>query len=152
MYDIFLFTKLRLIMWTNFNIFFSSAGSLNPNPCGCPDWHGCIMRSTVSGEDGIQPYKFSACSVDHFQRWMDQGSALCLLNKPRKIAHSRGFFVLNNYFFISMFFIFYVFLMDLLKDECPIFNLNWNPTTFVLYNIRNLILLTLILVFWRNHS
>ena len=63
-----------------------SAGSLNLNPCGCPDWHGCIMRSTVSGEDGIQPYKFSACSVDHFQRWMDQGSALCLLNKPRKFC------------------------------------------------------------------
>jgi len=60
---------------------FISAAAIDP--CSCSDWHGCIMRSTVSGEDGIQPYKFSGCSVDQFQKWMDQGSALCLLNRPR---------------------------------------------------------------------
>ena len=49
--------------------------------CNCVDWHGCIMRSSLSGEDGIQPFKFSECSVQQLQRWMDQGSALCLLNR-----------------------------------------------------------------------
>ena len=53
------------------------------DPCSCSDWHGCIMRSSVAGEDGIQPYKFSGCSVDQYQQWMEQGSALCLLNRPR---------------------------------------------------------------------
>ena len=23
-------------------------------PCSCADWHGCIMKSSLSGEDGIQ--------------------------------------------------------------------------------------------------
>jgi len=50
--------------------------------CQCTDWHGCIMKSSLSGEDGIQPFKFSECSLSQFQRWMEQGSALCLLNIP----------------------------------------------------------------------
>ncbi len=33
-------------------------------PCSCSDWHGCIMRSSVSGEEGIQPYKFSGNSIE----------------------------------------------------------------------------------------
>ena len=49
--------------------------------CQCTDWHGCIMKSSLSGEDGIQPFKFSECSFKQFQRWMEQGSALCLLNR-----------------------------------------------------------------------
>ena len=49
--------------------------------CQCTDWHGCIMKSSLSGEDGIQPFKFSECSLSQFQRWMEQGSALCLLNR-----------------------------------------------------------------------
>ena len=49
--------------------------------CNCVDWHGCIMRSSLSGEDGIQPFKFSECSVQQLQHWMEQGSALCLLNR-----------------------------------------------------------------------
>ena len=24
------------------------------DPCTCADWHGCIMKSSLSGEDGIQ--------------------------------------------------------------------------------------------------
>ncbi len=35
--------------------------------CGCQDWHGCIMWPTVVGQEGIQPYKFSACSAQQFQ-------------------------------------------------------------------------------------
>ena len=39
------------------------------------------MKSSLSGEDGIQPFKFSECSLKQFQQWMEQGSALCLLNR-----------------------------------------------------------------------
>lgn len=53
--------------------------------CGCQDWHGCIMRPSVIGDEGIQPYKFSTCSADQFQQWMGEGHALCLLNKPNQI-------------------------------------------------------------------
>ena len=49
--------------------------------CTCADWHGCIMKSSLSGEDGIQPFKFSECSFKQFQRGMEKGSALCLLNR-----------------------------------------------------------------------
>ena len=44
------------------------------------------MKSSVSGEEGIQPYKFSECSFKQFQRWMEQGSALCLLNRPSELG------------------------------------------------------------------
>jgi len=57
-----------------------------PGSCSCNDWHGCIMKSSVSGEEGIQPYKFSECSLKQFQRWMEQGSALCLLNRPSELG------------------------------------------------------------------
>jgi len=62
------------------------ASSGNGDSCSCNDWHGCIMKSTVSGEEGIQPYKFSDCSFKQFQRWMEQGSALCLLNRPSELG------------------------------------------------------------------
>ena len=39
------------------------------------------MKSSLSGEDGIQPFKFSECSFKQFQRGMEKGSALCLLNR-----------------------------------------------------------------------
>ena len=26
------------------------------DPCTCADWHGCIMKSSLSGEDGIQVF------------------------------------------------------------------------------------------------
>ena len=55
--------------------------------CGCSDWHGCIMRASVIGEDGIQPYKFSTCSKNQFFQWMRRspGTAQCLLNKPNQV-------------------------------------------------------------------
>ena len=42
------------------------------------------MKSSLSGEDGIQPFKFSECSFKQFQRGMEKGSALCLLNRQVK--------------------------------------------------------------------
>eukprot|EP00090_Calanus_glacialis_P003082 TRINITY_DN12230_c0_g1_i1.p1 TRINITY_DN12230_c0_g1~~TRINITY_DN12230_c0_g1_i1.p1 ORF type:complete len:1327 (+),score=242.49 TRINITY_DN12230_c0_g1_i1:487-4467(+) len=64
----------------------SQGSSGGPDSCSCNDWHGCIMKSSVSGEEGIQPYKFSECSFKQFQRWMEQGSALCLLNRPSELG------------------------------------------------------------------
>ena len=54
--------------------------------CSCPDWHGCLMRQSIIGEEGIQPYKFSTCSMQQFNQWMGEGQVLCLLNKPKQIA------------------------------------------------------------------
>ena len=56
--------------------------------CSCSDWHGCIMRASVIGEEGIQPYKFSTCSKNQFLRWMKRspGTAQCLLNKPNQVT------------------------------------------------------------------
>ena len=45
------------------------------------------MRSTVIGEEGVQPYKFSSCSADQFRQWMDGGQALCLLNRPNEVRY-----------------------------------------------------------------
>lgn len=45
------------------------------------------MRSTVIGEEGVQPYKFSSCSADQFRQWMDEGQALCLLNRPNEVRY-----------------------------------------------------------------
>ena len=41
--------------------------------------------SLTIGEEGIQPYKFSTCSMQQFNQWMGDGHALCLLNKPNQI-------------------------------------------------------------------
>jgi len=60
--------------------------SYKVEPCQCADWHGCIMSPGVSGTDGIQPYKFSTCSLKTFQKTMEQGSALCLLNRPSELG------------------------------------------------------------------
>ena len=47
--------------------------------CTCPDWHGCLMRQTIIGEEGIQPYKFSSCSMQQFNQWMGEGRVYRLL-------------------------------------------------------------------------
>ena len=64
-----------------------SSGLSMSNDCSCSDWHGCIMRASVIGEEGIQPYKFSTCSKNQFLKWMrrSQGQAQCLLNKPNQV-------------------------------------------------------------------
>lgn len=68
----------------------SSAAHVGGEMCTCADWHGCIMKSSLSGEDGIQPFKFSECSFKQFQRGMEKGSALCLLNRPSEINSIYG--------------------------------------------------------------
>ena len=55
--------------------------------CGCQDWHGCIMWPSVVGQEGIQPYKFSACSAQQFREWLsDDPASRCLLNKPNRLG------------------------------------------------------------------
>ena len=41
-------TDCILYSFQNFNFLDLS------DPCTCADWHGCIMKSSLSGEDGIQ--------------------------------------------------------------------------------------------------
>ena len=58
--------------------------------CGCGDWHGCIMRPSVIGEEGIQPYKFSTCSRKQFNGYLGDGRLLCLLNNPNEPSYPSG--------------------------------------------------------------
>jgi len=50
--------------------------------CHCGDWHGCIMSQTIVGLDGVQPYKFSECSLSDYHVTLQRGHAICLLNRP----------------------------------------------------------------------
>jgi len=61
--------------------------SVGIRDCGCQDWHGCIMRPSVMGEEGIQPYKFSTCSRKEFDGYLGDGRLLCLLNNPNTIRY-----------------------------------------------------------------
>ncbi|KAM4525450.1 disintegrin and metalloproteinase domain-containing protein 11 isoform 1-T1 [Odontesthes bonariensis] len=50
--------------------------------CRCPDpWLGCIMEDTGY----YLPRKFSRCSIDEYQRFLQQGGGSCLFNKPTKL-------------------------------------------------------------------
>ncbi|XP_043283238.1 disintegrin and metalloproteinase domain-containing protein 11 isoform X3 [Venturia canescens] len=53
--------------------------------CVCRDWHGCIMAKSIVGLDNVQPYKFSECSKSDYQDDLQQGSGICLLNKPNEL-------------------------------------------------------------------
>ncbi|CAG0885167.1 unnamed protein product [Darwinula stevensoni] len=38
----------------------------NRENCKCKSWHGCIMSKTIVGDEYIQPYTFSDCSLDDY--------------------------------------------------------------------------------------
>ena len=48
------------------------------------------MRSSVIGDEGVQPYKFSTCSRKQFNGWMGDGRLLCLLNNPNEMSYPSG--------------------------------------------------------------
>ncbi|XP_056286701.1 disintegrin and metalloproteinase domain-containing protein 11 isoform X3 [Pseudoliparis swirei] len=53
--------------------------------CRCPDpWLGCIMEDTGY----YLPRKFSRCSIEEYQRFLQQGGGSCLFNKPSKLLDS----------------------------------------------------------------
>uniref|UniRef100_A0A8D8SE29 Disintegrin and metalloproteinase domain-containing protein 11 n=1 Tax=Cacopsylla melanoneura TaxID=428564 RepID=A0A8D8SE29_9HEMI len=54
--------------------------------CHCTDWHGCIMKQSIMGLENVQPYKFSACSQDDYTDALQNGRAICLLNKPNELS------------------------------------------------------------------
>ena len=64
--------------------------SIGNRDCNCQDWHGCIMKPTVIGEEGIQPYKFSSCSRKQFNGYLEDGRLLCLLNNPNEPSYPNG--------------------------------------------------------------
>ncbi|XP_062387304.1 disintegrin and metalloproteinase domain-containing protein 11-like isoform X2 [Sardina pilchardus] len=50
--------------------------------CRCPDpWLGCIMEDTGF----YLPRKFSRCSIEEYQRFLQQGGGHCLFNTPTKL-------------------------------------------------------------------
>ncbi|XP_062451394.1 disintegrin and metalloproteinase domain-containing protein 11 [Rhea pennata] len=62
------------MMWNKHR---SSAGD-----CRCPDsWLGCIMEDTGY----YLPRKFSRCSVDEYNQFLQDGGGSCLFNKPLKL-------------------------------------------------------------------
>ena len=63
---------------------------LGNRDCSCQDWHGCIMKPSVIGEEGIQPYKFSTCSRKQFNGYLNDGRLLCLLNNPNEPSYPSG--------------------------------------------------------------
>ncbi|XP_025899462.1 disintegrin and metalloproteinase domain-containing protein 11 [Nothoprocta perdicaria] len=62
------------MMWNKHR---SSAGE-----CRCPDvWLGCIMEDTGY----YLPRKFSRCSIDEYNQFLQDGGGSCLFNKPLKL-------------------------------------------------------------------
>ncbi|XP_059582887.1 disintegrin and metalloproteinase domain-containing protein 11 isoform X2 [Alligator mississippiensis] len=62
------------MMWNKHR---SSAGD-----CRCPDsWLGCIMEDTGY----YQPQKFSRCSIDEYNQFLQEGGGSCLFNQPLKL-------------------------------------------------------------------
>ncbi|XP_017526432.1 disintegrin and metalloproteinase domain-containing protein 11 isoform X3 [Manis javanica] len=62
------------MMWNKHR---SSAGD-----CKCPDnWLGCIMEDTGF----YLPRKFSRCSIDEYNHFLQEGGGSCLFNKPLKL-------------------------------------------------------------------
>ncbi|XP_063315386.1 disintegrin and metalloproteinase domain-containing protein 11 [Pelobates fuscus] len=50
--------------------------------CKCPDlWLGCIMEDTGY----YLPQKFSRCSIDEYNQFLQDGGGSCLFNKPLKL-------------------------------------------------------------------
>ncbi|KAL0597865.1 Disintegrin and metalloproteinase domain-containing protein 11 [Plecturocebus cupreus] len=65
------------MMWNKHR---SSAGD-----CKCPDiWLGCIMEDTGF----YLPRKFSRCSIDEYNQFLQEGGGSCLFNKPLKLLDS----------------------------------------------------------------
>ncbi|NXO74062.1 ADA11 protein, partial [Phainopepla nitens] len=55
---------------------------LLPGDCRCPDsWLGCIMEDTGY----YLPRKFSRCSIDEYNQFLQDGGGSCLFNKPLKL-------------------------------------------------------------------
>ena len=53
--------------------------------CVCRDWHGCIMQQKIVGQDNIQPYRFSECSLRSYINTIRDDLDKCLLNKPNEV-------------------------------------------------------------------